>query len=209
MEATWSFVPNFDASRRESLETFDTFDKVVEALRANLRIGGAWICEGRELGPNGCYRPSVELDVDSHIFDAFFNSPGGYRAQYLSSPELGQAANGKLMHLLEPQLSAAVNEQCGQYQLSPDWTRNSFLANSAKIWPDEDELDFIEATIDLAIPKWHQRCDWVNAPLHAGLWAPLGTRLMVFGAFIDPWGNEVVARSKIRRQFDIHECGFS
>ena len=209
METRWAFMPNFDPARRKRLEAFDTFEKVVEAIGTNCEIREALVQEGTDLGPQGCWRPSVKIIVDHEIFDAFFNSPGGYRAQYLASPENGQAANGKLLAYLEPQLSAAVLKQCGQSHLSQEWIQNSFLANSAKIWPDEEELNFIDATIDLQVDKWRKHCEWINAPSDAGLWAPIGTQLMAFGAFIDPWGNEVISRKKIRRRFDIHECGYS
>jgi hypothetical protein len=209
MTDAWNFVPDFDSARRERLEKFDTFDKVLQRLFLNVEVVAAHVCKGEELGPPDCWRPEAVLNVDNEAFDAFFNSPGGYRAQYLSDPDHGQAANGRLLRALEPSLTNEVVKRCGEKQLSREKVRNALLANSAKIWPDEEVLDFTEATIDLAVERWKQPCDWINAPKHAGLWAPEGTQLKVFGAFIDPWGNEVVSRRKIRRRFDIHECGFS
>ena len=149
------------------------------------------------------------MNVDSEAFDAFFNSPGGYRAQYLYDPDQGQTANNHVLRELEPELTNAVIKYCGERHPNREKVRHSLLANSAKIWPDEEALDFTEATIDLAIERWKQACDWINAPKDSGLWAPEGTRMKVFGAFIDPWGNEVVPRRKMHRRFDIHECGFS
>jgi len=208
MSDLWIFVPSFDRSRRERLEEFDRFDKLVEIIRGKAQIIDAYICEGKELGTRDCCRPAVSLTVKAGIFDVFFNSPGGYRAQYLRDPDRGQSANGQLLRALEPALTGAAVGRCGEDRLSREWIRNAFLANSAKIWPDEEALDFTEATIDLAIERWKQPCEWI-IPKHAGLWAPEGTRLKVFGAFIDPNGNEIVSRRKIRRRFDIHECGFS
>jgi hypothetical protein len=124
---------------------------VVDAVIASSQIDQAWICEGTELGPKNCFRPAVSLAVSADAFDAFFNSPGGYRAEYFASPERGQAANGSLFAELEPKLTRATIEQCGADRPSRDWIRNAFLANSAKIWPDEGELDFTAATLDLAI----------------------------------------------------------
>jgi hypothetical protein len=209
MSDLWIFARSFDRSRGERLEQFGSFDELVEIIRGKAQIVDAYICEGKELGPKACCRPAVLLTVEAGIFDRFFNSPEGYRAQYLRDPDRGQAANGQLLRALEPALTGAVVGRCGEERLSREWIRNSFLANSAKIWPDEETLDFTDATIDLAIERWTQPCDWINAPKHAGLWAPEGTQLKVFGAFIDPHGNEIVSRRKIRRRFDIHECGFS
>ena len=208
MAATWAFESTFSPTRRAKLEAVATFEDIIRGLLASSMVTDAWVCEGEELGPKDCYRPSVRLEVPSDLFDAFFNSPRGYRALFLVDPDDGQAANGKLLHALEPKLSAAVLERCGESKLSHASIRNAFLAGSAKIWPDEESLDFREATNDIAVPHWHA-CDWLNAPAGAGLWAPEGTKLKVFGAFIDPWGKEVVSRKKIRRRFDIHECGFT
>jgi hypothetical protein len=202
----WAFVSTFDASRSAKLEAFGTFD-LVRLLSANCQIGNARICEAKELGIK-CRRPQITLNVGTEAFDAFFNSPGGYRAQYLESPEQGQVANARLLRVLEPRLTAAVLEECGEDLLPQGWIRASFLANSAKIWPNEEDLDFLQATKDLDIPQWQKGSNTVT-PAHAGLWAPEGTRLVVFGAFIDHNGNEIVSRKKILRRFDIHECGFS
>ena len=208
MTAPWSFEGSFSPTRRAKLEAVVAFEDIIEALLASSKVADAWVREGTELGPKGCYRPSVLLDVPGDLFDAFFNSPRGYRALFLADPDEGQAGNGKLLRALEPKLTAAVAERCGESNLSRAAVRNAFLACSAKIWPDEDSLDFREATQDIAVPHWHA-CDWLNAPAGAGLWAPEGTRLKAIGAFIDQWGNEVVSRKKIRRRFDIHECGFT
>lgn len=205
----WRFRPNFDSVRKSQLIRFDTFASVIDALLSNLEIVGGWICEGNDLGPKGCWRPTASVIVSPEAFDAFFNSPVGYRAEYLASPERGQAANGTLLALLEPQLTAKTLTDCGKDRLSPEWIRNAYLANSSKIWIDETELDFTQATFDLDIETWKEKRDQPNAPSGAGLWAPQGTKLIVHGAFIDPWGNEVVARGKICRRFEIHGCGFT
>lgn len=208
MGATWAFEPSFSTTRRAKLEAVKSFDEITQTVLASSEVTGAWVCEGTDLGPKDCYRPVVQITVPADVFDSFFNSPRGYRAMFLADPDEGQAANGKLLRALEPKLSAAVVEKCGEARLSRASIRNALLANSAKIWPDEESLEFRNATHDIAIPQWTS-CDWINAPAGAGLWAPEGTRLKVIGAFIDPWGNEVVSKKKIRRRFEIHECGFT
>lgn len=208
MTNNWRFVPKFDSTRRERLEQFNTFDKVMRIVSATTQVTGAWVYEGEDLGPSNCWRPVVSLNVTGEAFDAFFNSPGGYRAQYLDDPEHGQAANNRLLRLLEPRLTAAIVEECRESRLTRELLRKAFLANSAKIWPNEEELDPLALNIDLAVERWQQGCDCV-VPKDAGLWAPEGSSLKVFGAFIDPYGNEIVSRKKILRRFDIHECGFS
>jgi hypothetical protein len=93
----WILAPSFGRSRRERLEQFGSFDELVEIIRGKAQIVDAYICEGKELEPKACCRPAVSLTVEAGIFDAFFNSPEGYRAQYLRDPDRGQAANGKLL----------------------------------------------------------------------------------------------------------------
>jgi hypothetical protein len=209
VDTDWRFVVSFDAERRERLTRFNTFSKVVDALMSSLTVNGGWICEATNLGPKNCWRPIASMTVSRDAFDAFFNSPGGYRAKFLESAESGQAANGTLLRLLEPSLSSAVLHDVGTDRLASDSIRSAFLANSAKIWPDESELDFVEATDDLAIGKWRIGCESVNAPSGVSLWAPEGTELLAIGAFIDPFGNEVVARRKVLRRFELHDCGFT
>lgn len=209
MSTGWGFVKAFDEVRRTQIIRFDTFAKVVECIRKNCSVLGACVCEETNLGPRNCLRPTVQLSVGAQAYDAFFNSPGGYRAQYLESPDIGQASNNALITLLEPMLTAAVIADCGEQRLSRRVIQYSFLANSAKIWIDEDEINMVDATDDLDIRQWDNPCDHIQAPPRIGLWAPRGTQLMVFGAFIDPWGNEVVPSRKIARRIDIHKCGYS
>jgi hypothetical protein len=206
MAATWAFEPSFSSTRRAKLEAVTAFDEIIEALAGSNEITEARVSEATDLGPSGCYRPSVQLTVEGDLFDAFFNSPRGYRALFLADPDEGQAANGRLLRRLEPKLSAAVVERCGESRLTYACIRNALRANSAKIWPDEQCLDFANVTRDLRIPQWDM---WHWLAPGVGLWAPEGRHLMVFGAFIDPWGNEVVSKKKITRRFEIHECGFT
>jgi hypothetical protein len=205
----WAFSSNFDMVRRRKLEAYDAFEKVFELVCREAQVVRADVCEGKELGPQDCWRPMVVLDVGKDVFDAFFNSPGGYRAQYLSDPDRGQAANNRLLRALEPKLTNAVVERCGEQHLGRGRISSAFLANSAKVWPDEAELNVAKASVDLEIARWKQPCAWINFPRNARLWAPEGTKLTAFGAFLDHWGNEVVSRKKIRRRFDIYQCGFS
>src|SRR5512139_3341086 len=156
MSSDWQFEHAFDAARAQRLAAFDKFAKVEAVIAASATVQGAWICEAASLGAKDCFRPSVSLAVSGEVFDAFFNSPGGYRAQYLSSPEDGQAANGRLLRVLEPRLTAAVLEDCGTERLSSASVRNAFLANSAKVWIAEHELDFLQMTRDLAVSAWNR-----------------------------------------------------
>ena len=209
MVDAWKFTETFDASRLARLNAVETFADVVKAIQTTLEVIGGWVCPATELGPPDCWRPVVAMTVGPSAFDAFFNSPVGYRGQFLLSPEAGQAANSVLLRTLAPALTKAVIIDCGTNHLSVESIHHAFLANSAKIWPDESELDFTQATNDLDIGRWRASGGTINAPTGAALWAPEGNTLLVIGAFIDPFGNEVVARRKILRRFELHESGFT
>ena len=209
MGDAWQFDANFDPTRRERLAAVSSFSDIVTAIEHSLNIVGGWICEATDPGLRSCVRPVVGLSVSEEAFDLFFNSRCGYRAQFLESPEVGQAANDRLLRTLEPFLTEAILADCGSDRLSEQWIRSAFLANSAKVWPDESELDFVRATSDLAIARWQSGCDHINAPLGANLWAPVGTCLLAIGAFIDAFGNEIVSRNKILRRLELHDCGFT
>ena len=206
----WSFEPSFCPNRREKLEAVRSFDEIIQTLCNFADVTAADLEPGKADGLKDSHRPFVNLTVDPDVFDAFFNSPHGYRAQFLPDPDEGQAANNRLLRKLSLKLFGAVIHGCQKRELTADQIRDAFLANSAKIWPYEGDLqDFRDMTRNLAIPQWQAPYPWVDAPTGAGLWAPTGTRLRAFGAFIDTAGNEVVSRKKIRRRIHIHECGFS
>lgn len=209
-QTSWRFADTFDACRRSRAERYDTFEKVISYLRQNASVTGACICEATQLGVK-CSRPVVQLFVGEEGYDAFFNSPGGYRAQYLQSAARGLAANAALLDAFEPVLTAAVVADAGKDRLTLEDIRNSFFAASAKFWIDEAEEGFnvLDQSNDIDIAPWITGCEYVHAPIGIGAWAPRGEHLMAVGAFIDAFGNEVVAKRKIKRRFDIHHCGYS
>jgi hypothetical protein len=109
----WKFAASFDAKRRERLMETDSFATVVDLITASANVTAGWICGATDLGISGCWRPVAAVTVSREAFDAFFNSRGGYRAKFLESPEAGQTANGTLLRILEPRLSASVINDCG------------------------------------------------------------------------------------------------
>lgn len=151
----------------------------------------------------------MRFEVSSSTFDAFFNSRCGYRAQYLVDPECGQAANGIILAALREQLEAATERPTAPHEMESSAARASFRAVSAKIWLFEDEFDFGKPTEDLAVDTWKATAILGVKKAKWGLCAPRATTLEVKGAFLDPYGHEVVPADKIGRRFEIHTCGFS
>ena len=91
--ALWSFHPSLPLERREALLAWTSFENIVGALMFEASVAAfVWDSfKGPEL-PR-CRRAEFLLHVPSYVYDAFFNSPAGYRAQFALSPQLGSAAN--------------------------------------------------------------------------------------------------------------------
>lgn len=140
------FSPSFDNVRRSRLERIDSFDDVIARVQSAIRR----IASRKKLGENGgltdCWQPVFTLFIDRESFDAFFNAPCGYRAQYAWDADLGLAANSRLIGQLTDRLleQAAVDSE-----LTGSPVQLSLEAASAKIWPLEDDLEFTRFRRDL------------------------------------------------------------
>jgi hypothetical protein len=146
------------------------------------------------------------LCIDGESFDAFFNAQCGYRAQYARDPDLGLAANGRLIRAI----MATLFEQAAlDPALAPLPVQRSLEAASAKIWPMEDDLTFSAFRRDLSVPKWVSAADRGSEDAKMGLVAPEASIVEVKGALLDKFANEVVPASKVRRRQQIHEHGFT
>jgi hypothetical protein len=141
------------------------------------------------------------LRVPNHLYDAFFNSPVGYRGQFAVSPNQGEKSNAFLIDILMNKLAAAAPKapQAG-------WIEASLRGVQAKVWIDEAEVQdhlFDEAP-EIDFSRWLHDCG-----SSVGVRAPLGTRLVVYGGWIDNTGLERINPKKVRRSQEIYECGFS
>ncbi len=200
------FSPTFDKVRLTRLEKIGSFTEVISMVHSAIQSVAARWAPGTDPGLTDCWRPEFTLFVDGNSFDAFFNAPCGYRAQYATDSDLGLAANGHLIReIIERLLSAAAADA----QMSQLPVRLSLQGASAKIWPMEDDLSFSKLRRDLAVPQWIRAADRGSDKAQMGLVAPEATTLEVKGAFLDPFENEVVHTSKIRRRHQIHELGFT
>lgn len=207
--SAWIFSPQFDEERRAHLESVVSLefvlDQVVEEIK-NIRVN---ICQGKDPGLTDSRRPVFSFEVGQDTFDAFFNSPVGYRAQYLSDPETGQAMNGQLIRRLAGKLAAVAPSANADPELLQGEVELSLLAASAKVWVHEDYFPFQSLTADLAVLSWLAEAKAGNQKAKWGLCAPRCSMLQIKGAFIDHWGNEIVPKKKIGRRFEIQKYGFS
>ncbi len=156
-------------------------------------------------------RLEFDITVSGGAHDLFFNAAGGYRAQYLRSPLDGVEANRMILAaLLDPLLRAAAQSSDIEVNEVKN-RRKSLTASSSKIWIHEDEMDFNSPTKDLDVASW-VAASAANPGCKRALWglhAPIGTRLIVMGAFMGSDGGELIAAHKILRHEQIHRWGFS
>jgi hypothetical protein len=203
----WKFQRGFDNHRRDELEKSADFSALTLAVAQEVTNFDYDVEPGNTPATSGCCRPVFILTIPRQTFDAFFNGPQGYRAQYLASPELGQAQNSHLLRTLEERLLSIAESRMTRLRMALDAVRNSLAANSAKVWIPLDDFFSTTPKEDLDIDSWRAAIQKHNKAIW-GLSAPEASRLEIKGAFLDSHGSEVVPADKIRRRFDIHEFGF-
>jgi hypothetical protein len=207
MAKSWIFEASFPDARRQRLEAVSDFDEVIELLATSIQSISVKHDPGRDPGMEDCKRPVLTL-IAPGAFDAFFNAAAGYRGQFWQDPDLGQAANGRIIRRLTPSLLGAI-EAANLPELRAINPKTSLRAVSAKIWVHEDDFPLDSPTRDLAVEPWATRAKQGIGLAQRGICAPAEARLQILGAFLDTDGHERVHRDKIPRRFDLHEYGFS
>lgn len=203
----WKYTELVSEARRAALAAPGSFKKLVCLVTADACAISARARSGWDHGLTDCVQPIFTLEVPN-AGDPLFNGPWGYRAQYLASPYEGLAANGMLLASLAPKLLAAID-----LSVAPELEKidvcASLHAASAKLWIQEDFLRMINPPSHLAVERWVTEACRGAELASLGLWAPTEIKFEVKGAFLDPYGNEIVPHRKIRRHYEIHHYGFS
>jgi hypothetical protein len=177
-----------------------SFDNTIGALMLDARVTGFVWEPFQGLMLRGCGRAEFLLQVHPCIYDAFFNSPVGYRAQYALGPALGRSKNRELLDALKTKLIANTPESYLAQVVS------SIESVEAKIWIYEDEVQnhYFDESPEIDYAPWNNGSDG-----GVGLRAPVGTQLIVCGGWLDEHGHERVDPHKRRRSEEIHEAGFT
>lgn len=221
----WTFSSQFDAHRRAELEAVSDFDAIIDCIVSEATLSKFEVCRGKEGSIKGCLRPQFELAVSAGTADLFFNSPVGYRAQYLMDPDEGQRQNGRLLRALRNKLIAFASSEQSKHPMTAKDIEFSLLACSAKIWLPEASFSFNHDLIEeIPVPIWRQNA---LSALEAygrrerpepekkekaiwGLRAPRVSAIDVKGAFLTPSDKaEVVPLDKITRRCDIRCYGYA
>lgn len=200
--ANWQFAPSFNGQRAQRLLTFSEFAEIVDLVAGGKVTGFSWEAfNGLTLA--GCSRASFLLRVSPVAYDAFFNSPTGYRGQFARSENEGEAANRRLLSRLEPKLLAFAKAN-GTTPMST--VTQSLRATAAKIWIFESEVESQMGETEPAIlfATWAEFTE-----TGVGLLAPEGSCLEVKGGWLNQMGNEQLNPFKAGRSRDIHDSGYS
>jgi hypothetical protein len=201
-DAHWAFSADFNQVRRARLECITSFAAVVDRIRGGTIENFVWE-PGAAPRLKGLKRAAFLIRVSRETYDAFFNSPQGYRAQYAKSAERGVSANRDLLNSLESRLLA--------YSRQTETTADGLILSSlrgegAKGWICEGE---VQSHMGSSAPEILYG-PWVSATTDgAGLLAPVGTLIEVKGAWVNSHGEVVTDPFKIRRAQEIHEVGYS
>jgi hypothetical protein len=197
----WHFSSSVSAARQAAMAAFASYQAVLVALESCEVQYFTWEApRDTELG--GCERACFRLRVNQTVYDAFFNSPVGYRAQFALGANIGFEGNIKALDVLEPRLIRFAQIR-GQADDRVGW---SLRAPDAKIWIDESEVQEQMSACDPQIlyEPWQSR-----SQDGAGLLAPLGELLEVKGAWVDSTGRFRPNPKKSDRADDIHQVGYS
>jgi hypothetical protein len=201
----WRYEDHVEKDRRQQLRADGSFESLISRVLTDLEVTTVYPLPGQDVGLTDCLQPIFVLDLPS-TGDALFNGPFGYRAQYWISPEVGLAANAKIIAALAPKLLSAVdpsNEQLTRIDLS-----QSLRAASAKLWIRES-LATDNPAPDLRVQPWVDHASEGVRLAKLGLAAPKVAKFEIKGALLSPDGHEVVPQRKIQRHYDIHHYGFS
>ena len=198
----WAFADSVSSDRLATLEAYCDFSEIVSLIVTEAEIKKCGWEPGIADRLIGLHRASFRLGVSRTTYDAFFNSPSGYRAQFARDPSIGLQCNRSIIDALQPTLRASWN-----VSTVPDSTiMQSLSGEDAKIWIDETEIEdqWQLEEPDILYTPWQESDD-----LGVGNLAPIGNHLEVKGGWVDKCGNVVRDPFKANRAREIHDHGYS
>lgn len=208
--ALWKFTKLVDPVRRRRLLAVENFEEVIEGILRGTIVP-------LKQSPRGEYKRAVfRIFVDESAYDAFFNSPCGYRGQYCISVQNGESQNRRLIDILMPHCLRSCKDSEARVAAN---IRASLEGRDAKVWIDEDEDSVLDVTggPHINYPPWIAKANAAYegtsadqaARARAFPFAPVGRRLELKGAWLGPDGCEWRDPSKANRAQEIHDYGYS
>ncbi len=216
MDPLWGFTELVPRERRDRLAAFPSFNDVIAGV-----VRGAvdyFAAEPRDNPPCvGCFRAFFRIGVQECDYDAFFNSPVGYRAQYCIDPAHGESENRRLLDALTP---ACLNFARGREpsHFPTKLVSASLRGVDAKIWINEKDLPVVDE-VHIDYPPWVAKAraaangtltdQAARASALVGVLAPIGTHLVLKGGWVNSDGQECRVPAKAARAVEIREYGFT
>jgi hypothetical protein len=212
----WGFSPMVPAERSRKLLAVADFDEVVDRIRAgSIEFVQA---EPRKNPPClGCYRAFFKVHLPERDYDAFFNAPVGYRAQYAIGVENGELKNRELLTSLE-ETCLEITNRTKQADLPSPLVAASLRAADAKLWIQESDLRGLDG-VHIEYHPWLDKLakesmgtmadKAARAAASAGVLAPVGTVIEIKGGWIGPDGIECRDPGKANRGKEMHDYGYS
>ncbi|HEX5685255.1 MAG TPA: hypothetical protein VFY73_14625 [Ideonella sp.] len=204
----WQFAESMPQDRASNLLGWINFEEISKLVAAGEILRFTWEPFKTERWLKGCMRALFVLKVPPHVYDAFFNSPEGYRAQYARSVERGTAANRSLLTLAESRLLAheQVRQAVAAGEVEMEHLKGSLRALDAKLWIVEDEATMRHVNApgnEILYPVW------AKSRIDKGQRAPQGTLLDIKGGWLDAAGHERRDDWKAYRSEDVHCTGWT
>lgn len=165
MVSLWDFTALVATERRTRLLGLKGFEDVLKQVTSMSTVleYESEPFKGSRL--KGCKRAAFLLSIDRHGYDAFFNSPIGYRAQYCVGLEIGKSANRQIIEALKPKrLAFAKRMTTAAFTLQK--VEGSLDAVNAKVWIDEREpaaFPSSDLQIEIDYRPWVERAKRANA----------------------------------------------
>lgn len=197
----WEFGESVSAERIRQLQSYTSFNQIALLIETATITNFVWEpFEDARL--KGCHRAAFLVEVAAHVYDAFFNSPVGYRAEFAASIIRGETANRCLLMRLEDKLLTVASFDA----VARECVEKSLHAIDAKIWIYESE---VEAQLghdgpEILYPPWQRA-----STTEVGLLAPVGTKLEIKGGWVDTSFGERRDPYKSGRSSEIHSTGYS
>lgn len=210
-EPFWNFTDFMPKDRREKMLALRNFDEVIEQVTAG---SVDWFEFEPRRNSEYC-RIFFRLHVGKTAYDAFFNSPVSYRAQYCISVDNGLKQNRRLIEAITPLCLESVKER-GEQEYPREKVLASLSGADAKVWiNDNDWPDIDEIHINYA--PWVAKAKAANKGTMAeqvartnaavGVLAPENTYLEIKGGWLTPDNREWRDLDKAQRAEEIRDYG--
>jgi hypothetical protein len=212
----WDFTPLVPRERRNRLLAIPSFDEVISRVTAG--TVDYFNAEPRKIPPGlGCSRGVFRIRVRQCDYDALFNSPVGYRAQYCVSVEHGSSQNRRLVEALAPLcLAFAAGQESEDFPMT--LVAASLAGTDAKLWINDADVPNLDQ-IHIDYPPWVAKAQAAATGTPAdqaargnatsGVLAPVSTHIELKGAWITPTGEEWRDPAKARRSEEIRDYGYT